>query len=115
MQGILKALFSISLWVKRTKSPSSAVHTVHFKDRRKDLNRLMQEISRALRFLSGPPRSGGLFLIREQHEELGRLLSELQRRMRLLDEPNRRKYEPKAELILIDAAKVGITLPPPEP
>lgn len=108
MQGLLRVLTSISFWVVKKPIQSAGIPRS-----RKDLDRLLAEISRSLRFLSGPPRSGGLFLIREKHEELGRLLSELQRRMRLLDERNRRKYEPRAEDILADAAKVGITLPPP--
>ncbi len=80
---------------------------------RADFYRLFQEISRTLRFLASLARAGGLFLVREKHKELGRLLSELQRRISLLDEKNRQKYEARAQSLMADAAKVGITLPPP--
>jgi hypothetical protein len=112
MRGIRKVLSAISLWVKATSKPEKSFHSVHHQDRRKDLIRLMGDISRELRIVSGPARSSSLLKIRERHEELGRLLSELQRRLRRLDEANQRKYEQKAVAIMADAAKLGITLPP---
>lgn len=113
MHGFIRALTKISLWIVRARKPEKSLPSHTLSKRRKELDRLISDISRSLRFLSGPSRSGGLFLLREKHEELGRLLAELQRRMRMLDERNRIKYEPRAEGILADAAKVGSTLPPP--
>jgi hypothetical protein len=77
-----------------------------------DLDRLMGDISRSLRILTSPARAGG-FLYREKQEEVGRLLAEMQSRLRLMDDPTRLKYEGRAGRVLNEAARVGITLPPP--
>ncbi|GEM_PF-5858435 len=113
MQGFIRVLTNISLWILRPRPAEKTSRTKSVPNRGKELDRLLADISRALRFLSGPSRSGGLFMLREKQEELGRLLTELQKRMRMLDERNRLKYEARAEGILADAAKMGITLPPP--
>ncbi len=86
---------------------------------RKDLELLIREISSEIKLMSshvgsgGASRSVGLFLMRDKHESLGRLLAELQRRMRFLDETYRQKYEPRAESLMAEAARLGVTLPPP--
>jgi hypothetical protein len=113
MSGILQVLSTMTLWVVRSRKPQKPNQDSSIDFGRKDLERLISDISRAVRYLAGPSRSGGLFMIREKQEELGRLLADLQRRMRMLDERGRRKYEPRAEGILADAAKLGVTLPPP--
>ena len=79
----------------------------------KDLDRLFAEISRGLRFMGTPNRFGGMGLMREKHVEVERQLSELQRRLRQLEDGDRDKYEAKAHRILAQAARFGITLPPP--
>jgi hypothetical protein len=77
-----------------------------------DIERLLGDISRGLRILTSPARAGG-FLYREKQEEVGRLLAEMQSRLRLLEDPVRIKYEGKAGRVMNEAARVGITLPPP--
>jgi hypothetical protein len=77
----------------------------------RELDALFAEITRGLRTLASPARSGGLFH-REKQEEVGRLLSELQNRLSLLEDDRRRPYEDKASQVLADAARAGITLPP---
>lgn len=78
----------------------------------RSIQKVLNSISRELRFIFGLARSGKLLKIRERHEELARLLSELQWRLRRLDETNQRKYVQKGLAIMADAAKLGITLPP---
>lgn len=79
----------------------------------RELDPLFADTKRALRVLSMSARQGGVALMHENQEEVGRLLIEIQSRLRMLDEGVRRKYEPKALGILTQAAKAGITLPPP--
>jgi hypothetical protein len=79
----------------------------------KDLDRLFTEISKGLRFMATPNRFGGMGLMREKQVEVERQLSELQRRLRHLEDGVRDKYEAKAHRILAQAARFGITLPPP--
>lgn len=79
----------------------------------KDLDRLFTEISKGLRFMSAPNRFGGMGLMREKQMEVERQLSELQRRLRHLEDGVRDKYEAKAHRVLAQAARFGITLPPP--
>jgi hypothetical protein len=79
----------------------------------KDLDRLFSDISKGLRFLASPSRFGGMGLMREKQYEVGRLLSELQGSLSRLEDGDREKYEARAHRILAQAARFGITLPPP--
>jgi hypothetical protein len=79
----------------------------------KDLDRLFTEISKGLRFMATPNRFGGMGLMREKQVEVERQLFELQRRLRHLEDGVRDKYEAKTHRILAQAARFGITLPPP--
>jgi hypothetical protein len=83
-------------------------HSLH-----RDLERLFSEIGRGLRMLSTPTRFGGMGLLRAKQTEVERQLSELQRRLRHLEDGVRDKYEVRAQRILAQAARFGITLPPP--
>lgn len=80
---------------------------------RVDVDRLLSDIGRGLRMLSVPPRMGGMGLVREKQYELGRQLAELQRQLRHLEDKARERYETRAQRVLEQAARVGITLPPP--
>lgn len=80
---------------------------------RRDLDRLFSDIAKGLRTLSTSSRLGGFGLMREKQDEVERLLSELQRRLRQLEDGVREKYEARAHRILAQAARFGITLPPP--
>lgn len=79
----------------------------------RDLDRLFADISRGLRAVTASSRMGGFAVLQEKHAEVGRLLSEMQRRLRMLEDGARKKYEARAHRILAQAARVGITLPPP--
>jgi hypothetical protein len=79
----------------------------------RDLERLFAEIGRGLRMLSSPTRFGGMGLLREKQSEVERQLSELQRRLRHLEDGVRDRYEARAQQMLAQAARFGITLPPP--
>lgn len=78
-----------------------------------DLDRLISEIGRGLRVLSAPGRLSGVGLIREKQDEVERQLAELQRRLHRLEDGVRERYEDRAQRILEQAARYGITLPPP--
>jgi hypothetical protein len=80
---------------------------------RKDPDRLISEIGRGLRMLSAPSRIGGMGLFREKQMEVARQLGELQRCLRHLEEKARKRYEDRAQRVLEQAARCGITLPPP--
>lgn len=77
----------------------------------RELDRLLADIGRGLRALSARTRSGGR-LHRDKQAEVGRLLAEMQVRLRQLDDGSRQRYEARAGQVLVDAARVGITLPP---
>lgn len=79
----------------------------------RDLDRLFVDISRGLRAVASSSRMGGFAVMQEKHAELERLLSEMQRRLRMLEDSARNKYEARAHRILVQAARIGITLPPP--
>gem|GEM_PF-5195995 len=79
----------------------------------RDVDRLFSDISKGLRFLSTQGRFTGMALMREKQEEVERQLSELQGRLRHLEDGVRDKYEARAHRILAQAARFGITLPPP--
>jgi hypothetical protein len=79
----------------------------------RELDRLFTDIAQGLRMLSSPTRFGGMGLLREKQYEVARLLGELQRRLRHLDDRVRDRYEARAQRILEQAARFGITLPPP--
>jgi hypothetical protein len=79
----------------------------------KDPDRLLSEIGRGLRMLSTPSRFGGTGLIREKQYEVARQLGELQRCLRHLEDKVRERYEDRAQRILEQAARCGITVPPP--
>ena len=79
----------------------------------RDLDRLFSDISKGLRFLSAPNRFGGMGLLREKQFQVEKQLSELQRSLRQLEDGAREKYEARAHRILAQAARFGITLPPP--
>ena len=79
----------------------------------RDLDRLFAEIGRGLRMLSTPTRFGGMGLLREKQSEVERQLSELQGRLRHLEDGVRNRYEERAQRVLAQAARFGITLPPP--
>jgi hypothetical protein len=79
----------------------------------RELDRLFTDISKGLRTLSMPSRFGGTGLMREKQDEVERLLSQLQHRLRQLEDGVRNKYEARAHRILAQAARFGITLPPP--
>jgi hypothetical protein len=84
------------------------------KGMRKDPDRLLSEIGRGLRMLSTPPRpGGGTGLIRAKQYEVARQLGELQRCLRQLEDNVRERYERRAQRVLEQAARCGITLPPP--
>jgi hypothetical protein len=80
---------------------------------RVDVDRLLSEIGRGLRLLSAPNRIGGMGLVRQKQYELGRQLAELQRQLRHLEDSARERYEDRAQRVLEQAARYGITLPPP--
>jgi hypothetical protein len=80
---------------------------------RVDVDRLLSDIGRGLRLLSAPSRIGGMALVREKQYELGRQLAELQRQLRHLEDSARERYENRAQRVLEQAARHGITLPPP--
>jgi hypothetical protein len=82
-------------------------------NRSRDLERLFTEIAKGLRALSSSSRIGGMSLMHERQEEMARLLLELQRRLRMLEDGVREKYEARAHRLLAQAARFGITLPPP--
>lgn len=90
---------------KPAGAPKSTLH--------RDLDRLFADIGRGLRMLSSPARFGGMGLLREKQSEVERQLSELQRRLRHLEDGVRDRYEERAQRILAQAARFGITLPPP--
>jgi hypothetical protein len=102
---VLVALSLRGILAGRPASGSPAVGV------QRDLDALFSDITRGLRTLASPTRAGGLFH-REKQEEVGRLLSELQNRLSLLEDARRRPYEAKANQVLADAARAGITLPP---
>jgi hypothetical protein len=52
-------------------------------------------------------------LMHERLEEVARLLIELQRRLRMLEDGVREKYEARTHRLLAQAARFGITIPPP--
>lgn len=79
----------------------------------RDIDRLFSDIADGLRFLSSSGKFGGMSLMREKQEEVERMLSELQNRLRHLEDEVRDKYEARAHRILAQAARFGITLPPP--
>lgn len=79
----------------------------------RDIDRLFTDIADGLRFLSTSGKFGGMGLLREKQEEVERMLSELQHRLRHLEDDVRDKYEARAHRILAQAARFGITLPPP--
>jgi hypothetical protein len=79
----------------------------------RDIDRLFTDIADGLRFLASSGKFGGMSLMREKHEEVERMLSELQHRLRHLEDKVRDKYEARAHRILAQAARFGITLPPP--
>lgn len=79
----------------------------------RDLDRLFTDIAQGLRMLSSPAGFGGMGLLREKQYEVARLLGELQRRLRHMDDRVRDRYEARAQRILEQAARFGITLPPP--
>jgi hypothetical protein len=89
------------------KSAFSGERTLH-----QELERLFSEIGLRLKMLPASGRLGS-FLAREKQEEIGRMLADLQGRLRYLDEHFRLRYEARAGRLMVDAAKVGITLPPP--
>lgn len=92
-----------------TRKPAEALkHSLH-----RDLERLFADIGRGLRMLSSPGRFGGMGLLREKQSEVERQLTELQRRLRHLEDGVRDRYEARAQRILAQAARFGITLPPP--
>jgi hypothetical protein len=92
-----------------SKKPESTIRgSLH-----RDLDHLFSDISRGLRSLSTPARFGSMGLMRENQAEVKRKLSELQRRLRMLEDGARDKYEARAHRILAQAARFGITLPPP--
>jgi hypothetical protein len=80
---------------------------------RVDVDRLLSDIGRGLRLLSAPNRIGGMGLVREKQYELGRQLVELQGQLRHLEDRARERYENRAQRVLEQAARYGITLPPP--
>ena len=90
---------------RQTRVPGDRMHT--------DLDGLLSEIGRGLRMLSTPSRFGGMGLLREKQYEVERQLGELQRRMRHVEDKVRERYEDRAQRILEQAARYGITLPPP--
>lgn len=90
------------------KHAGALKHSLH-----RDLERLFAEIGRGLRMLSSPARFGGMGLLREKQSEVERQLSELQRRLRQLEDGVRDRYEARAQRVLAQAARFGITLPPP--
>jgi hypothetical protein len=79
----------------------------------RDIDRLFSDIAVGLRHLATSGKFGGMSLMREKQEEVERMLSELQHRLRHLEDGVRDKYEARAHRILAQAARFGITLPPP--
>lgn len=78
-----------------------------------DPDRLLTEIGRGLRMLSVPSRIGGMAILREKQYEVARQLGELQRCLRQLEDKARKRYEGRAQRVLEQAARCGITVPPP--
>jgi hypothetical protein len=108
MGGFGLGLSFLALRSGTRKPAGAAKHSLH-----RDLDRLFTEIGRGLRMLSSPTRFGGMGLLREKQSEVERQLSELQRRLRHLEDGVRDRYEARAQRILAQAARFGITLPPP--
>lgn len=78
-----------------------------------DPDRLLTEIGRGLRMLSVPSRFGGMAVLREKQYEVARQLGELQRCLRHLEDKVRERYEDRTQRVLEQAARCGITVPPP--
>lgn len=108
MGGFGLGLSFLALRSGARKQSGATKHSLH-----RDLDRLFTEIGRGLRMLSSPARFGGMGLLREKQSEVERQLSELQRRLRHLEDGVRDRYEARAQRILAQAARFGITLPPP--
>lgn len=108
MGGFGLGLSIMALRSGQRKPASSIKHGLH-----RDLDRLFTEIGRGLRMLSSPARFGGMGLLREKQSEVERQLAELQKRLRHLEDGVRDRYEARAQRILAQAARFGITLPPP--
>lgn len=111
--GILMGAFGLGLAWLHLRNGSRKPGLTFGQNLHRDLDRLFTDISRGLRALASGPRFGGMGLMREKHEEVSRLLSELQKRLRMLEDDVREKYEARAHRILAQAARLGITLPPP--
>lgn len=99
-------------WVA-LRSGSKTPSRVERRKFQRDIDRLFSDISDGLRFLASSGKFGGMSLMRMKQEEVARMLSELQHRLRNLDDGVRDKYEARAHRILAQAARFGITLPPP--
>ena len=79
----------------------------------RDIDRLFSDIADGLRYLATSGKFGGMRVMRLKQEEVERMLSELQHRLRHLEDGVRDKYEARTHRILAQAARFGITLPPP--
>jgi hypothetical protein len=106
-------LFGIGLGFLAMRSGARKPSQSEGKPARVDVDRLLSDIGRGLRALSAPSRIGGMGLLREKQYELGRQLSELQSHLRHLEDDARERYENRAQRVLEQAARYGITLPPP--
>ena len=106
-------LFGMGLGFLAMRSGSRKSAKAKGEPGRGDVDRLLSDIGRGLRLLSAPNRVGGMGLFREKQYELGRQLAELQRLLRQLEDHARERYENRAQRVLEQAARYGITLPPP--
>jgi hypothetical protein len=106
-------LFGIGLGFLAMRSGARKSPKAKGEPGRVDVDRLLGDIGRGLRLLSAPNRVGGMGLVRERQYELARQLAELQRQLRSLEDSARERYENRAQRVLEQAARYGITLPPP--
>ena len=103
--------FALTWFALRSGSKNSA--RIERRKHQRDIDRLFSDISEGLRYLSTSGKFGGMSLLRGKQEEVARMLSQLQHRLRHLEDGARDKYEARAHRILAQAARFGITLPPP--
>ncbi len=114
MYGVLLlGIFGLGLSLLALRSGARKPAALLSQTLHRDLDRLFGDIGRGLRMLGTPTRFGGMGLFREKQTEVERQLSELQGRLRHLEDGVRNRYEERAQRILAQAARFGITLPPP--
>lgn len=106
-------LLGVGLAFLALRGGKRAQDSAHARDSHREMERLLAEIGRGIRVLATPPGIGGMGMFREKQYEVARQLGELQRRLSHLEDRAREAYEQRAQRILEQAARCGITVPPP--